>query len=52
MESVTVYKGVEYRHSDYTTAVKRKNLPEQVKKAILGKNYKAPIEQIPDNDTE
>ena len=43
--TVTRFGGQVYLHSDYTTAAKRKNLPEQVKKAILGKDYKEPIEE-------
>lgn len=46
MEIVTICKGVQYRHSEYSTAAKRKNLPEAVKKAILGKEYKEPTQVV------
>jgi hypothetical protein len=42
MAAITYFGGKKYKHSDYTTAAKRKNLPEQVKKAILGKDYVEP----------
>jgi len=41
----TNYQGQVYKHEEYTTAAKRKNLPEKVKKAILGKDYVEP-EQV------
>lgn len=44
MEAVTFHGGKRYLHSEYTTAAKRKNLPENVKKAIMGKDYVEPIE--------
>lgn len=44
MKIVTRHKGVEYIHSDYTTAAKRKNLPEPVKQAIMGKDYVEPTQ--------
>jgi len=43
MEAETIFGGKSYLHSDYTTAAKRKNLPEEVKKAILGDKYEEPI---------
>ena len=59
MEAITYFGGQKYVHSDYTTSAKRKNLPEPVKKAILGKDYKEhtqvvedSTEQSPDNDIE
>ena len=39
------YGGNVYIKDEYTTAAKRKNLPEKVKKAILGKDYVEP-EQV------
>ena len=42
----TISKGIIYEHSKFTTAAKRKNLPEQVKKAILGKDYKEPTQAV------
>jgi len=46
MGIVTLFCGIEYKHSEYTTATKRKNLPENVKKAIMGKDYVAPTEAV------
>ena len=34
MKTITRSKGVEYNHADYTTATKRKNLPQEVKDII------------------
>jgi len=36
----TIYNGVAYKHSDYTTATKQKDLPQQVKDAINNVNKK------------
>lgn len=47
MEIVTYFNGVEYKHSEYSTKAKRKNLPENVKKAILGDKYVEPIDVEP-----
>ncbi len=41
MKTVTRFGGIKYEHSKFTTAAKQKNLPEEVKKAIQGKKYKA-----------
>jgi hypothetical protein len=46
MGVITIHGGKKYLHSDYTTAAKRKNLPEAVKKAILGKEYKEPTQVV------
>lgn len=43
---VTYFKSVAYKHNDYATTAKRKNLPEQVKKAILGKDYVEPVIEL------
>jgi len=43
MDAITSFKGQKYLHSDYNTVAKRKNLPEEVKKAILGDKYEEPI---------
>ena len=40
MDIVTYYGDKKYKHSDYTTAAKQKNLPESVKKAINNINKK------------
>jgi hypothetical protein len=34
MKIVTRHKGVEYNHSDFSTATKRKDLPQEVKDII------------------
>ena len=34
MNIVTTCKGVEYNHADYTTATKRKTLPDEVRQII------------------
>jgi len=39
----TNFQGQVYKHEEYTTAAKRKNLPEEVKKAIMGKDYVEPV---------
>ncbi len=44
--NITFHGGKRYLHSNYTTAAKRKNLPEKVKKAILGKDYKEPTQAV------
>jgi hypothetical protein len=36
MDAITYFGGKKYLHSDYNTAAKQKNLPEQVIKAIQG----------------
>ena len=46
--TVTFFGGKEYKHSEYTTATKQKALPEEVKIAILGEAYVAPIAPEPD----
>ena len=46
MDAITYHGGQAYKHSEYTTATKRKNLPENVKKAIMGKDYVAPAEVV------
>jgi len=43
METETIFNGSAYLHSQYVTAAKRKNLPEEVKKAIMGKDYVEPV---------
>jgi hypothetical protein len=52
--SETHFGGVCYKHSDFNTVAKRKNLPEEVKKAILGKDYVEPVEEPtePINESE
>ena len=42
----THFNGIVYNHSDYTTAAKQKNLPEQVKKAIQGDKYVEPTQVV------
>jgi hypothetical protein len=34
MDIVTTYKGIEYNHANYTTATKRKALPDEVRQII------------------
>lgn len=46
MDAITFFGGKSYKHDEFTTAAKRKNLPENVKKAILGKDYVQPTEVV------
>jgi len=50
--AITYFGGQNYVHSEYTTAAKRKNLPEKVKKAILGKDYVEPEQVFESEPTE
>ena len=43
MDAITYFNGVEYLHSKFNTEAKRKDLPENVKKAILGNDYVEPL---------
>ena len=47
MDAVTYFNGIKYLHSKFNTATKRKDLPENVKKAILGNKYVGPIIEEP-----
>jgi hypothetical protein len=38
MDAVTFFGGIEYKHKDFTTAVKQKDLPQEVKDAITNSN--------------
>jgi hypothetical protein len=40
MKTVTRSKGVEYNHADYTTATKRKTLPDEVRQIIESNEMK------------
>jgi len=42
MSATTRFQGKSYNHDDFKTKAKRKDLPEEVKKAILGKKYVEP----------
>ena len=46
--NITFFGSKEYKHSEYTTATKQKTLPEEVKIAILGEKYVAPIVNEPE----
>jgi len=47
MGAKTYFQGKSYNHDDFKTTAKRKNLPEEVKNAILGKKYIEPkIEEV------
>ena len=49
-DKVTYFNGVEYLHSKFNTEAKRKDLPENVKKAILGDKYIEPTIEEPTVD--